>query len=137
MILPVNPTILSRNLILILTKHLLFDNHIGVIPNITCTLKLRKDAKLIYRPPRPVPYALLPKVNEQLDRLEREGVSRKIDYCEWGTPLVITPKPSGDVCLCADYKVMINPLLELYHYHILVANCCRHGMIFIKFVWNI
>jgi len=66
----------------------LFDDKVGLIPNVKCQLELKPGAQPVYRPPRPVPYALLPHVNAELDRLERDGVIRIVDYCHWGTPLV-------------------------------------------------
>lgn len=81
----------------------LFDGNIGKISNTTSSVELKEGAKAIYQPPRPVPYALLPKVEEKLNRWEKLGIITKVDYCEWGTPLVLASKPN-DIRVCADYK---------------------------------
>ena len=78
-------------------------------------LTLKPEATPRTVPARPIPYALLPKVNEELDRWVDEEIAEKVEPSEktsgWGTPLVPVPKPSGDVRLCASYDVTVNPQL--------------------------
>lgn len=96
----------------------LFQNRTEEIPEVTQSLKLIPNATPVYRPARPVPFAMLPKVNEELDAMERENILEKLEYCRWGTPLIIVPKPNGSVRLCADYKVTVNSQLEPAHHPI-------------------
>lgn len=55
-------------------------------------LTLKQDAVPKTVPARSIPYALLPKVNEELDRWVEEGIAEKAEPSEktsgWGTPLV-------------------------------------------------
>ncbi|XP_046405065.1 myelin expression factor 2-like [Ischnura elegans] len=44
------------------------------------------------------------KLDEELDRLEKEGVISLVTYSEWGTPLVPVMQPDGRLRLCVDYK---------------------------------
>ena len=37
----------------------------------------------------------------------------KVNCSEWATPLVPVPKRDGNFWLCDDYKVMVNPALEV------------------------
>lgn len=97
----------------------IFKERIGKIPNVLCSLKLKENAKPTYIKPRSIPYALLDQVNDELDSLENQGIIEKANYCQWGSPLVVVPKPGNQgVRLCADYKVSINPLLLENHYPI-------------------
>jgi len=57
-------------------------------------------------------YALKPRVEADLDRLESAGVITKVEHCEWGTPIVPVPKKDGTVRVCGDFKVTVNPNLE-------------------------
>ena len=65
---------------------------------------------------RPVPYALKPLVEQELDKLEQAGVLERVDHSEWAAPIVTVPKCDGQVCICGDYKVTVNPVLEIDQY---------------------
>ena len=55
-------------------------------------------------------------MNSELDRLEREGLLRKTHYSEWAAPIVVVPKRNGKLRLCGDFKVTINPALNVDQY---------------------
>ncbi|GFR08750.1 retrovirus-related Pol polyprotein from transposon 17.6 [Trichonephila clavata] len=55
---------------------------------------------------RTVPFALKGRVENEIDRLERE----KVESSEWATAVVPVVKTDGSIRLCADYSV-INPNL--------------------------
>jgi hypothetical protein len=63
-----------------------------------------RQTKPIYHKEREVPYALREKVNKELDTPESQGIILKVATSDWGSPLVVIPKPDGDVFLCVDYK---------------------------------
>ena len=60
---------------------------------------------------RPVPYALRQKVEEELDRLESQGVVKKVERSEWASPIVCVPKKDGTIRIYGDFKVSINRVL--------------------------
>ncbi|GBM69241.1 Uncharacterized protein K02A2.6 [Araneus ventricosus] len=60
---------------------------------------------------RTVPFALKGRVENEIDRLEKEGISKKVEHSEWATPVVPVVKPDGSIRLCADYSVTLNPNL--------------------------
>lgn len=70
------------------------------------------ETKPIFVKPRPVPFAFKKLVDQELDRLEAEGVISLVENAQWGTPLVPVVKPNGGIRLCADYKVTVNRYLE-------------------------
>jgi len=53
------------------------------------------------------------KVETELNRLEKDGIISKVKYSMWGIPIVPIIKPSGEIRICGDYKVTINPFLKL------------------------
>ncbi|XP_017492861.1 PREDICTED: uncharacterized protein LOC108380966 [Rhagoletis zephyria] len=96
----------------------IFEERVGSIPDLVCSLKLRQGAKPVFLKERQVPFALREKVEHELDNLERDGIITKVNTSNWGSPLVVIPKPDGNVRLCVDYKVAVNPQLEVAHYPI-------------------
>ena len=65
-----------------------------------------------YRP-RPIPLAMKTKIEEDLDRMEKLGIIEKVDTSEWAAPTVPVVKADGSVRHCGDYKVMVNPHLDV------------------------
>ena len=47
----------------------------------------------------------------ELDRLTKAGIIEKVDHSDWAAPVVPVPKGDGQLWLCGDYKVTINPVL--------------------------
>uniref|UniRef100_A0A183BVP9 Reverse transcriptase n=1 Tax=Globodera pallida TaxID=36090 RepID=A0A183BVP9_GLOPA len=66
--------------------------------------------------PRPVPFALRSEVEKVIDQWVKEGVLEPVTTSEWATPLVIVPKPGNKIRLCCDYKVTVNPWLDIHQY---------------------
>lgn len=96
----------------------LFQPRVGCIPNVCCSLKLKEGAKPVFVKQRQVPFALREKVEIELDNLEKDGIITKVNTSDWGSPLVVIPKPDGNVRLCVDYKIAVNPQLVSAHYPI-------------------
>ena len=48
------------------------------------------------------------KVEEEIERLEVEGIIRPISQAEWASPVVFVKKKNNSQRLCADYKNTIN-----------------------------
>ncbi len=65
--------------------------------------------------PTPMPFALKDAVGQELDRLEKEGIS-KVPTSEWAAPIVIAPKKDGRIRICGDYKVTTNQSLAIDQY---------------------
>lgn len=74
-------------------------------------LGLRSDAQPFYIKARKVPYPLLPKVEEELDFLQREGVLEKVDSSEYATPIVPVIKANGKIRICGAFNCTLNPNL--------------------------
>ena len=93
-----------------------FQNDLGKCTKAKAKLVLVENAKPVFRPKRPVPYAALPIVEAELDRLEREGVIQHVNYSEWAAPIVVVKKPNGKVRICADYSTGLNEALSMHQY---------------------
>lgn len=95
-----------------------FSPDLGEIPNVRGHLALKENSQPVFIKPRRIPYALKPKVDEEIDRLCKQGVLTKVDHSEWGTPVVPIVKPNGSIRLCADYKVTLNKVIKDEQYPI-------------------
>ena len=80
-------------------------------------IKLHPDAKpYSLFTPRHVPLPLRPKVMEELDRMEREGVISKVrEPTPWCAGMVVVPKRSGNVRICVDLKPLNESVLREVH----------------------
>ena len=85
-----------------------FSSKLGCYTGGKVTVHLKSDATPHFLKARSVPFSLKPKVLDELDQLEQEGVIRQVDYSEWATPIVPVLKPSGQVRICGDYKITLN-----------------------------
>ena len=68
------------------------------------TIRLRDDAKpfCLYTPRR-VPLPLMKKVEDEINGLVKSGVIESVDEpTDWCAPMVVVPKPNGNVRLCVD-----------------------------------
>lgn len=79
-------------------------------------LQLRKDSRPVFRPKRPVAYAMEEIVNKELDRLEGLGIISPVDYSDWAAPVVVVRKANGQIRICGDYSTGLNAALHPHEY---------------------
>lgn len=89
----------------------LFRDELGTLKGVKVHLDIERDSRPRFHEPRSLPFALREKVNAELDRMEAAGVISPVKTSKWAAPLVPVIKPSGQVRLCGDYKITINPVL--------------------------
>ena len=88
----------------------------GSVKGMKASLTLKENAQPKFCKARPIPYALKERVEKELERLESEGIIQKVDHSDWATPIVAVPKGDNSVRICGDYKVTVNPQLEVDQY---------------------
>ena len=93
-----------------------FKEGLGVMNTFEARLQVKEGARPKFCKARPVPFALKEAIDRELDRLEAEGILEPVRYSEWAAPVVPVPKTEGQIRLCGDYKVTINPVLEVDQY---------------------
>ena len=93
-----------------------FREELGTMKDIRASLKLQEGATPRFCRPRTVPFAIKEAVGRKLDQLEADGILRKVDHSEWAAPIVLVPKKDGTIRICGDYKVSINPVLQVDQY---------------------
>ena len=56
------------------------------------------------------------KVEQKLQRLQNDGIIEPVSWSDWATPIVPVLKKNGSVCLCGDFRVTVNPVLNVEQY---------------------
>ena len=93
-----------------------FEDKLGTFKSAKAKITLKEGSQPQFRKARQVPYSLRPKVEEELKRLESEGILSKVEWSDWATPIVPVPKQDGSVRICGDFKGTINPALQAEQY---------------------
>ena len=55
-------------------------------------------------------------MEQELDRLERDGIIQPVEFSEWAAPIVPVVKTDGSIRICGDYKVTVNQAAKLDTY---------------------
>nr|CDJ90128.1 RNA-directed DNA polymerase (reverse transcriptase) domain containing protein [Haemonchus contortus] len=80
------------------------------------TLQLKPDAHPIFKKKRPVPFAYVAALDEEIDRLLAEQVLSPVDYSARAAPIVVVKKSNGTLRLCADFSTGLNDALMLHQH---------------------
>ena len=107
----------TNDIELLLTKYKeLFNGSLGSIRGHSVKIYVDPNATPKVFRPRPVPIALQEQVDAELKRLQTEDILEPIDFVvnviEWATPIVIAIKSNGNVRICGDFRVTINPHVQ-------------------------
>ena len=94
----------------------MFTEKLGTIKSFSAKLSLKAGEEPKFFKPRSVPYAVRGAIDEELDRLEQQGILKKVTHSEWATPIVAVPKSDGRYRICGDFKVTVNPALNVEQY---------------------
>ena len=114
--LSVYQTSTKRPLKYILKRHV--RPELGLARNIDAKLYLEPDAISRFCNARPVPYALREKVENELNRLQADGIIEPVQFAKWAAPIVPVLKPDGTARICGDYKLTVNKAAKLDAYPI-------------------
>ena len=108
---------ISLDLDTLLSKYKnLFKDELGTVQNYQVKLYVKPEAPPRFRKARAVPYALKEPIEQELERLEHLKIIEKVNHSEWAAPVVPVLKPDGHIRLCGDYKIAINPVLDIDKY---------------------
>ncbi|XP_036341002.1 uncharacterized protein K02A2.6-like [Rhagoletis pomonella] len=113
----VTPNMQSQNISLLKQSFPdVFDEKLGLCSKTKAHLVVKPDHKPIFRPKRPVAYAIQHLVEEELQRLQDINVISPVNYSEWAAPIVVTKKSNGSIRICADFSTGLNTALETHQY---------------------
>ena len=94
----------------------MFDGSVGLFDG-EVKLQLSPEAKPTQLPPRAVPLSVMPKLKDELDKMEKQGIIRPYpETTDWVHNLVIVSKKNGDIRVCLDPKNLNKYLIRSVHY---------------------
>jgi len=96
----------------------LFSTKLGLYTKKKFKLHLKENTIPVFCKPKPIPFALRDKVEKKLDRLIQDKILEPIKTSEWATPIVPVPKSDGQIRICGNYKITLNPHLRVDRYPI-------------------
>ena len=89
-----------------------FENKLGTIRGATAKLHVDPNARPKFCKPQPVPFSVRKKVEDELERLEKDDIIQRKQFSEWAAPIVPVLKGNGSVRICRDYKVTANRAIK-------------------------
>ena len=99
-----------------------FTETLGCLRDFKVRIPVGAEAQPKFYKARPVPYAMRARVEAELDKLEEQGVWKRVQYSRWAAPIVPALKnprdPSGPIRICGDYKMTVNKCAPLDTYPI-------------------
>ncbi|GFV67361.1 retrovirus-related Pol polyprotein from transposon 412 [Trichonephila clavipes] len=102
---------MQKRIVDLFQVHVISMGKLGTLNRHASHLKRQMRNRLNKNRVRTVPFALKGRVENEIDRLEKEGIIEKVDSSEWATPVVPVVKSDGSIRICADYSVTLNPNL--------------------------
>ena len=96
-----------------------FQAELGTLRGYEAKIHVEPGAKPRFCKARTVPYALRKKVEQELERLTKEGIIEPIQFADWAAPIVPVMKKDGtSLRICGDFKVTVNQVSKLDKYPI-------------------
>ena len=93
----------------ILSKYpVVFKNELGLLKGIKAKMFVDVDATPRFFKPRSVSYYLKEKVEQELARLQDDGMISPVRFSDWAAPIIPVVKNDGTIRICGDYKVTAN-----------------------------
>ena len=99
--------------------NLVFEKGLGKLKRTAAKIHIDLQIKLVFYKVHPVLYAIRPKVEAELDRLQQERIIERVQLSEWTLPIVPVMKLDNTIRICGDYKTTINKHLNLTPTHYL------------------
>ncbi|CAH8565704.1 unnamed protein product [Dicrocoelium dendriticum] len=84
------------------------EQQLGRLNNFKAKIHMSDSSTPKFFKARTLPYSLRPRVEDELKRLQREGIIVPVQQAEWAAPIVPVLKPDGNVRICGDYKLTVN-----------------------------
>lgn len=89
---------------------------IGKLKNYQAKLHIKPDVQPIAQNFRRIPFTLRDKVKKELNKLLEQDIIEKVEGpTPWVSPLVVVPKPSGEIRICVDMRMANEAIVRERH----------------------
>ena len=99
-----------------------FCEQLGKLKSTKIKLYLKEGSKPIFIKFRNPPVAYRELIDEELNKLIKDGVISPVESSEWATPAVPILKHDNKIRLCGDYKITVNKYLKEFTYSLPLIN---------------
>ncbi|KAL7074578.1 hypothetical protein ACQ4LE_006427 [Meloidogyne hapla] len=90
-----------------------FSDGLGHCTKTKAHLELKPGVKPIFVKARPVPIGVKDAIEQELNRLQKLGAIKPIEFADWTAPILAVKKANGKIRVCMDYSTGLNASLEL------------------------
>lgn len=94
----------------------MFKEELGTGQSVEVKLHLKPNARPKFLKCYSIPFSLQPSIDQELQRLESIGIIQKVSTSNWAALIAPMQKKDGRIRLCGDYKLTINPELDIERY---------------------
>ena len=96
-----------------------FNPNLGSLQGYTAKIHLEDNTVPRFYKARPVPIAIKPMIEKELDHLVEQKVLQPIEFADWAAPIVpVLKSDKKSIRICGDFKVTINQMSKLDRYPI-------------------
>ena len=85
-----------------------FSDNPGCLKGVRVKFNVDPSAVPKFIKARQPPYALRSSIEDELARLQRDGIIQPVEFSNWATPIVPIVKSDNTVRICGDYKSTLN-----------------------------
>ena len=93
-----------------------FKDELGEVKGVKAKICVDPQVKPAFHKARTVPFALRKKVEDELERMQKEGIIQPVQFSDWAAPIVPVVKQDGSVRVCGDYRLTVNRASKLNSY---------------------
>ena len=103
-----------------------FKDELGTLKGVKAKLHVDPVTKPLFYKARMVPFVLQEKVEQELERLEKQDIITPVKFSDWAAPIVPVEKRDNSVRVCGDYKLTVNRFAKTEVYPIPRLTKCFH-----------
>ena len=94
-----------------------FGTELGTLKGYEVKIQLEDNAQPKFCRARPVPLALKPLVEKELDNLVHQGVLQPVEFSDWAAPIVpVLKSDKSSIRICGDFRLTVNKFAKVDRY---------------------